>query len=119
MKFRVTRANMEGQKKPCEEAEPAEATYLHYKTVSSLQKAKQYPWFNKWYNSTTNHREEKGMIVGESKIKHKIWVIEINSLDDILDLHKKYCGEEGCLSIVKGDYKEYSFGIEIDNDDVK
>ena len=113
MKFIITRTSIWDRKeKPCEEAKQAKATYLDYRTTKSLQEAKQYHWYEQWYNSTVNHRVERGMIVGEKKTKDKVWIVEINSLVDILNLIKKY----GEIIILRSDYKEYPFEIEIYDD---
>jgi len=36
-----------------------------------------------------NHREENGMIVCEKKQKEKQWVIEINSLEELIKFQEK------------------------------
>lgn len=108
MKFSVTRTSRYWGK-PCNEAKKVKATYLDRRAVKSLEEAKKYSWFEEWYNSTVNHREENGYIIGEWKEKWDIWVVEINSLKDLLRFIDKY----GQVVIQESDYKEYPYEIEI------
>ena len=64
--------------KPCDEAVLENLTPLNYRTVVTLEGAKTEPWYDDWFNSGDNHREEGGMIVCDSKIKEDIWTIEFD-----------------------------------------
>ena len=110
MKLIVTRTS-DWLGKPCDEAKRAKATYLSSLNAKSLKEARSFPWFEAWYNSTTNHRVDpkQGIVVGEWKEKQDVWVIEINSLDELLQFVQKY----GRVVIQDSQYKEYPYEIEI------
>jgi len=110
MQFIVTRTS-DWLGKPCDEAKRATATYLDYRRAKSLEEAQTKSWFKEWYDSTTNHRvdPEYGVVVGEAKEKDDVWVIEINSLDELLQFIRKY----GQVVISECPYKEYPYEIEI------
>ncbi|MCX8070485.1 MAG: hypothetical protein N2738_08280 [Thermodesulfovibrionales bacterium] len=92
MKFIVTKKNVSltDTKKPCEEAREEALTALDYRTVSSLKEAESKIWFKDWYNGGENHREENGMIVCEKKEKVHKWIVEFNSLEELINFQSKY-----------------------------
>lgn len=85
-----TRVSLTESKSPCSEAKEYELTPLDYRDVKTLEEAKGKIWYKDWIAEGENHREENGMIVCDKKAKTKQWVIEINSLDELLDFQSKY-----------------------------
>jgi len=85
-----TRVPLWSREKPCEEAVEMELTPLDYRMVPSIEEAKKKVWFKEWFEGGVNHREENGMIVCEKKQKEKQWVIEINSLEELIKFQEKY-----------------------------
>jgi hypothetical protein len=92
MKFIVTRrvSSIGDEEKPCDEAKRQALTPLDYREVETLEEAKKKVWFKEWYESGTNHREEGGRVVCEKKEKEQRWVVEINSLEELMDFQSKY-----------------------------
>ncbi|MHC1584611.1 MAG: hypothetical protein ACXQTM_08345 [Methanosarcinales archaeon] len=110
MKFVVERTSTWGEGKPCDEAVKSKATWVDRRKANSVEEAKRKPWFKDWYNSTINHREENGFIVGDRKgEKEEVWVVELRTLEDFVDFVRKY--EQVVVSV--SFYKEYPFQIEI------
>ena len=112
MKVIVERtSNWGSEEKPIDEAVLVNRT-LHYqdrRNASSMEEAKREFWYNKFISSGTNHREENGYIVRDCKIVESVWEVEIESLNDIISLFKKY----GDIIIEESIYSEYDFTIEI------
>ncbi len=92
MKFIVTRrvSPIGDEAPPCEEARKEELTPLDYRDVSSLEEAKKKVWFNEWFNSGVNHREEGGRIVCEKRQKEQRWVVEIGTLEELVEFQSRY-----------------------------
>jgi GTP:adenosylcobinamide-phosphate guanylyltransferase len=92
MKFIVSRTTVSLRKsrKPCDEATEADLTPLDYRTVKTLDDAKKKVWYKDWLEGGLNHREEAGMVVCDSKIKEKQWVVDIDSLEDLIAFQEKY-----------------------------
>jgi hypothetical protein len=92
MEFIVSRktVSLTGSRKPCSEAQEKELTPLDYRTVGTLEEAKKKIWYNDWMEAGIGHREEGGIVVCDKKIKEKQWVININSLEELIDFQKKY-----------------------------
>lgn len=63
--------------------------YHDWRYANSLEEAKEKLWFESWYRRGVNHREEKGKVVCEWKDKVEECVIEINSLEDLMNLIRK------------------------------
>lgn len=84
-------------------------TYFDYRAVKTLKEAKSCQWYKQWFESGTNHREENNMIVCDVVKNVKCFTIEINNLEDILKLQKKY----GNIIIKSSNYKEIEFELEI------
>ena len=100
-----------GEEKPIDEAVLVKRT-LHYqerRTVSSLKEAKTMRWYKEWISSGSNHREENGYVVRDCEVEASVWEVEIESLNDIISLFKKY----GDIIIEESIYSEYDFTIEI------
>lgn len=112
MKAIVERTSNWGcEEKPIDEAVLVKRT-LHYhdkRTVSSLEEAKTMRWYNNWISSGYNHREENGYIVRDCETEKSVWEVEVDSLNDIISLFKKY----GDIIIMGSTYSEYDFTIEI------
>lgn len=99
------------QDKPIDEAVLVNRI-LHYhdkRTASSLKEAKTMRWYKEWISSGSNHREENGYVVRDVEIVDSVWEVEIESLNDIISLFKKY----GDIIIKESIYHEYDFTIEI------
>lgn len=79
-------------------------TYLDFRTVPTLTEAKHRHWYDGWFSSGINHREEQGMVVCEKKEKYPCYVIEIQDLEDLIKLQTKH----GHLEIDNSDYLEIS-----------
>ncbi|RMG03876.1 MAG: hypothetical protein D6726_04590 [Nitrospirae bacterium] len=92
MKFVVSRqtSRVGANGKPCEEAREEELTPLDYRMVSTLEEAKKKVWYKDWLEGGTGHREENGMVVCEKKEKVKRWVVEINSLEELISFQAKH-----------------------------
>ena len=74
-----------------------------------MEEAKTKFWYNEFISSGTNHREENGYIVRDYEREESVWEVEIESLNDIISLFKKY----GDIIIEESIYFEYDFKIEI------
>ncbi len=92
MKFIVSRTtvSLTENRKPCDEAVEEELTPLDYRTVRSIDEAKKKIWFKDWYEGGVNHRTEGGMIVCDKRTGEKHWVVDIDSLDELLAFQNKY-----------------------------
>ena len=92
MKFIVSRrtVSLTENRRPCDEAAQEELTPLDYRTVRSIEEAKNKVWFKDWYEGGVNHRMESGMIVCDKKTREKHWVVNIGSLEELLDFQGKY-----------------------------
>lgn len=112
MKVIVERTSNWGcEEKPIDEAVLVNKT-LHYqdrRNVSSMEEAKTEFWYNEFMSSGTNHREENGYIVRDYEVEESVWEVEIDSLNDVINLFKKY----GDIIILGSTYSEYDFKIEI------
>lgn len=84
------RVSLTESKSPCNEAEERELTPLDYRDVKTLDDAKGKIWYKDWIAGGENYREENGMIVCDRKAKTKQWVIDIDSLDQLLSFQSKY-----------------------------
>lgn len=121
MKFIMERTSIETSafdegSQPCEESkkEILALTYFDYRTVETFEEAKEHNWFNNWMRKGINHREdkEKKMIVRDLISEEKLYTIEIQDLEDILNLQRKY----GKIIITKSSYEEIPLVIEIYDD---
>jgi len=92
MKFIVSRkrVSLTGNRKVCDEARQEDLTPLDYRTVKTLEEAKKKVWYKDWIKGGVNHREEDGMVVCDKKEKSRQWVVEINSLEELLEFQSKY-----------------------------
>lgn len=92
MKFIISKKIMSVtvNKKVCDEAVFEELTPLDYRNVSSLEEAQKKIWYNNWIADGVNHREEDGVVVCEKKDKSGQWIVELNSLGELLDFQHKY-----------------------------
>jgi GTP:adenosylcobinamide-phosphate guanylyltransferase len=112
MKFIVSRTtvSLRKSKKPCDEAMEVELTPLDYRTVKTLEEAKKKVWYKDWLEGGINHREEGGLVVCDKKIKEKQWVVEINTLEQLIEFQSKY----GDIQITdSAPYKEIKKEIKI------
>lgn len=112
MKVLVTRTSgYNNDIKPIDECETQELAvhYLDYRTSESIAEAKKSHWFESWYRSGLNHREENGRIVCDVPRIKVLHFIEVSTLTDIIALHKKY----GDIIVKKSDYKEFEIELEI------
>jgi len=92
MKFIVSRQKTKvgSNGRPCDEARQEELTPLDYRMVGSLKEAEEKVWYRDWLEGGTGHREENGMVVCERKEKVKRWVVELNTLEALIDFQRKY-----------------------------
>lgn len=77
-------------------------TYIDYRTVPSLEGAKDFFWFKDWHSKGKNHREEKGMIACDRKEKCLKRVITVKDLITLIALQEKV----GQLTIENSGYLE-------------
>ena len=104
-------SNWGNEEKPIDEA-VCVRRILHYqdrRNMSSMEEAKTKFWYNEFMSSGTNHREENGYIVRDCEREECVWEIDVESLEDIIHLFKKY----GDIIIKSSVYSEYDFSIEI------
>ncbi|HPP11079.1 MAG TPA: hypothetical protein PLK41_08840 [Defluviitoga tunisiensis] len=66
--------------------EKEKLTYHDWRYARSLEEAKEKVWFDSWYRRGINHREENGKVICELKHKVEEYVIEINSIEDLIHL---------------------------------
>lgn len=92
MKFIVSRSTVSFResKSPCEGAKEEELTPLDFRTVKTIEEAQKKVWYKEWLDGGVNHREEDGMVVCDKKEKVKEWVVDIGSLEELIDLQGKY-----------------------------
>ena len=92
MKFIVSRKRISvtENRKPCDEAIEVELTPLDYRTVKTLEEAKKKIWYKDWLDGGENYREEGGIVVCDRKEKTKRWIVEINTLDELIAFQGKY-----------------------------
>ena len=99
-------------KKPCKEAIAKEFVYIDRRTAKTLIEAKlpkHKHWADEFFSRGTNHREERGMIARDLESQKK-WVINIDTLEDLIKLVNKY----GDIIVVQvDDYKGIELCIEI------
>ncbi len=89
MKFVITRTSA-FKESPCPEAFKSEYIYVDRRLVDDPAKIEWYggktDW---WYEEGVNHRVENDQICRDMGLRAE-WVVEINSLKDLLDFKKKY-----------------------------
>ena len=92
MKFIVGRktVSLTESKKPCDEAKEKELTPLDYCDGKTLDEAKGKIWYKSWIEGGENHREENGMVVCDKKAKAKQWIVDMNTLEELLAFQGKY-----------------------------
>jgi hypothetical protein len=92
MKFIISKKIMSvtTNKQVCDEAVLEELTPLDYRNVPSIEEAKKKIWYKDWIADGVNHREEDGMVVCEKKNKFSQWIVEIDTLDELLAFQNKY-----------------------------
>ncbi|MCK9417991.1 MAG: hypothetical protein M0R70_01275 [Nitrospirae bacterium] len=92
MKFIVSTksVSLTQSKKPCNEANEIGLTPLDFRDVKTLEEAKGKIWYKNWIDNGENHREENGIIVSDKKVKVNQWVVDINSLEELLSFQNKY-----------------------------
>jgi len=109
MDFVITRTT-DSENLPCKEAKCSTATHVDRRTIESLEEAR-IKLGESWFSEGTNHRKEDGMVVRDMP-KRKVWIVEINGLEDLIRFQYKY----GELIILESGYKEYPLRIEIYDD---
>jgi len=92
MKFIVSRAtvSLRESKKPCNEAKEEDLTPLDFRTVKTLEEAKKKVWYKDWLEGGSNHREEGGVVVCDKRVKEKQWIVDIDSLDNLIEFQSGY-----------------------------
>jgi hypothetical protein len=92
MKFIISTkmVSLTESKKPCDEAKEMALTPLDIRDVKTLEEAKGKIWYKSWIEGGENHREENGMVVCDKKVKVNQWVIDTNTLEDLLAFQSKY-----------------------------
>lgn len=92
MKFTITRTSLYGDEgKPCEGAIPCEVTIVERRTFKTPEEfdEKMSCFEGKWLEKGTNHRIIDGYIARDIG-KKDCWAVEINSLEDLMALQRKY-----------------------------
>lgn len=92
MKFIVgkKRVSLTESKKPCAEAKELDLTPLDIRDVKTLEEAKGKIWYKDWLEEGENHREVNGMVMCDKKAKVKQWVIDLNTLDELVAFQSKH-----------------------------
>ncbi len=90
MQFEISRTSETWGKTPCEEARQITTFRVDERTKDAPEKINAYQgqstdW---WYKEGRNHRVERGHI--KRDIECRTWVIDIETLDDLWSLYKKY-----------------------------
>lgn len=113
MKFLIrSNDDYDGKKKPCKKAKKELAVYLDIRSVSTLKEAKLRKWGTDFFSRGTNHRE--ATIHGNKVVccdwdAEKVWIIELESLEDLLQI-KNECGN---IAITTSRYKDIEYEITI------
>ena len=110
MEFVIKKTSMWTEEKPCEEAYSKALTKLDVRTEKTFAEARKKHWFKEWYDNGINHRIENGYIVCDAKEKRAVWMIKIDTLDQLLAFIEKY-GE--LIISDDAEYKENQRYIEI------
>lgn len=76
--------------KPCDEAREEDLTPLDFRDVKTLDEAKGKIWYKDWLAGGKNHREENGMVVCDKKAKVRQWVVDLNTLEDLVSFQGNY-----------------------------
>ena len=114
MKFIVStkKVPLTESKRPCDEAREDEVTPLDFRDVKTLEEAKGKIWYKDWIAGGANHREENGMVVCDKKAKVKQWVVNMNTLEELI----AFQGKHGDIVISDSSpYKEAKNEIIIEN----
>lgn len=120
MKFEITKTSSHSGK-PHQDAIEEEYTYLDFRTIPTIKKAKEKHWFKQWFDRGKNHREDLtyNMIVCEVTHHNKLepftrWVIEIDNIMDWIDelkgdivLSPKYINKDSTEPIPKIEIYDY------------
>lgn len=111
MDFVITRTSTKWDDdiaKPHSQARTVEAIPVDYRTFKSLEEIRA-KLGDDFFNYGSNHREEKGMVARDLD-EETIWIITINTLDELLNLIEDVEEE---IVIQKAEYREYHLEIEI------
>jgi len=111
MKFIITKASLiQKTIKPCEEAKKDKATKIMALCCPySLKEAKNNKYLKGFFEKTKNIRKEGHLFVGESKEKLDVWIVNINTLEELIEFFNKY----GTIAILQSEYREIPYRIEI------
>jgi len=87
-------------------------TYLDYRTIPTLEEAKEHFWYGEWFKRGTNHREdkEKNMIVCD--VQEQGYTIEIASLEELAGLIDKL---EDNITIARSHFLEAPLQITLED----
>lgn len=102
------------EEKPIDECDSKKlhVHWLDFRSVKTIEEARNMHWYNEWYKRGINHREENGFIVCDipkSKVMH---TLKIDTIEDIQSFIKKY----GIIVIKQSSYKEFDIELEIYDD---
>lgn len=112
MKFIISKTSSWGDK-PIENCSEELVTYIDRRTVSTIEKARNYNWFNRWFEAGINHRVENGNIACDRIKKLSVFVVDFSDMDNLMSFIK----ENGKVIISQTDeYKEIEWKIEIYDD---
>lgn len=92
MKFVINRASQWSDDAPCEEAKRDSIIRVETRTLRTPEEfdAKFARREGKWFSVGTNHRvDERGWITRDNGMMD-VWVIEINTLDELIEFCDKY-----------------------------
>ena len=90
MKFRISRTSMYREEKPIPEAQEDTYTRVDERTFKSAEEHDaRFGTFHKWHSTGENHRVTPIGIARDFP-NQPCWSIEINSLEDLVELSKKY-----------------------------
>jgi len=117
MEFKISRTSLWGDKKPCDKAYKKEIIEQDERGFETFEEYDNRFPKEKWLSEGFNHKilppNEKFKTPHiYRKFNKEIWVIEINTLEDLLELHELY----GKLIIEKSFENENIYEIEIYDD---
>ena len=106
MIFTLHRTSDWEEQKPLEDERVKKATftYIDRRTIATLEAVKSHHIGDYWFKEGTNHREEQvdGCGVARDLGPRNCWIIEINTLEELIELQKQ-CKAELVISSVDND----------------
>lgn len=113
MKFRITRtSNSDKEIPPCEEAIREDCLVIDQRWFKTVEEYAERCPDDPWFSRGSNHRVTKHGIARD--FPNEQWVIEINSLEELLAFSKKHIDNRLVINTI--DWYNYNPSIEIYDD---